>query len=221
MTDAAPSIFSTRQRTLAVIGLIFVLVVPEIPLPAGGGIAARLAKEAWWVALGAAALFWVTRVEHRPLSSIGLRRPTGRTLLHALALTVLLVASVMLSYAIIIPALGLTMNHTATGGIVAMPAWLQLAIFLRAGIVEEILYRGYPIERLTELTGTRWIAALLPGAAFIGAHFAYWGAAQLIVVAFATVTLTAYYLWKRDLVACMIAHAATDMIGFALANAQM
>ena len=221
MTAAAPGARPERWRLLAVIGVLFVLIVPEIPLPAGGGVAARLAKEAWWVALGAAVLLWVTRVERRPLGSIGLRRPTRRTVVHAALLAIVLMASVMLSYAVIIPAMGLTMNQAATSKIVALPAWLQLALFLRAGIVEEILYRGYPIERLAELTGSRWIAGLLPGAAFIAAHFAYWGAAQLVVVTFATVILSLYYLWKRDLVACMIAHAVTDAIGFALANAQM
>ena len=221
MTAAAPGALHPKWRSLAIIGIAFVLIVPEIPLPAGGAVAVRLAKEAWWIALGAAVIFWVTRVERRPLASIGLRRPTGATFGWAAVMLVLLIASVMLSYAVIMPALGLPMNRAAAGKIVALPGWLQFAIFLRAGIVEEILYRGYPIARLEQLTGSKWIAALLPGLAFVGAHYFYWGAGQLVVVAFATVILSAFYLWKRDLVSCMIAHAATDIIGFALANAQM
>lgn len=221
MTPTAPSASHPRWRLLAVIGVLFVLIVPELPLPTGSGIATRLVKEAWWIALGAAVLLLVTRVERHSLASIGLHRPTRATFGWAAVMIVLLIASVMLSYAVVLPALGLTQNQAATAKIVALPGWLQFAIFLRAGIVEEILYRGYPIARLEQLTGSKWVAVLLPGLASVGAHYFYWGAGQLVVVGFATVILSGFFLWKRDLVSCMIAHAATDMIGFALANAQM
>jgi membrane protease YdiL (CAAX protease family) len=210
-----------RWQFLALIGVALVLIVPEIPLPAGGGVGLRLAKEAWWVSLGVAILLWVTLVERRPLSSIGLKPPAVATFGWAAVMFVLLMASVMLSYALILPAMGLSMNQAATAKIVALPGWLQFLMFLRAGVVEEILYRGYPIERIEQLTGSKGVAVLLPGLAFVGAHFFYWGGGQLVVVAFATVILSVFYLWKRDLVSCMIAHAATDMVGFALANSQM
>jgi uncharacterized protein len=88
-----------------------------------------------------------------------------------------------------------------------------------AGVTEEIVYRGYAIERLTFLTGRRWLAALLAGAAFLVAHWS-WGATQLILVGFATLIFTSLYLWRRDLLCCMLAHALADLIGFALARAQ-
>ena len=40
-------------------------------------------------------------------------------------------------------------------------------------------------------------------------------------VSFATVILTGLYLWRRDLICCMIAHTLTDLIGFTLARMQM
>lgn len=43
----------------------------------------------------------------------------------------------------------------------------------------------------------------------------------MIVVAFATVILVGLYQWRRDLICCMLAHVLTDLIGFALARAQM
>ncbi len=215
---------SRRAVWLVLGGLLIALALPQFGLGArlapGGEIGARLAREGLWWAIAAALLAWVLLVEKRPLSSIGLKRPGLATFGWALAGMVALMASVMLSFGLILPALGLEMNRAATGSITALPLWLQLAMFVRAGIVEEILYRGYPIERLTELTGSPWLAATLPGLIFIGAHYAFWGGGQLIVVAFGTLILTLLCLWRGDLICCMIAHAATDTIGFTLARLQ-
>lgn len=215
---------SRRAAWLVLGGLFIALVLPQLGLGTrlapGGEVGARLVREGLWWAIAAALLAWVLLVEKRPLSSTGLKRPGLATFGWALAGMVALMASVMLSFALILPALGLEMNRVATGSITTLPLWLQLAMFVRAGIVEEILYRGYPIERLTELTGNPWLAATLPGLIFIGAHYAFWGGGQLIVVAFGTLILTLLYLWRRDLICCMIAHAATDTIGFTLARLQ-
>ena len=76
------------------------------------------------------------------------------------------------------------------------------------------------MERLEELTGSQWAAAMIPAVVFIGSHYPLWGAGQLIVVALGTMILTLLYMWRRDLVCCMIAHAGTDIIGFTLARLQ-
>jgi membrane protease YdiL (CAAX protease family) len=211
-----------RTMVLAIAGLVLAWGLPELGLLSwlspGDALGARLGREAIWWAFGAIVLIWVIRVERLPLSSIGLKRPTPGTFGWGLVFVVPMIASVMLSYAIIFPALGLHQNMATTRSLIAVPLWLQTATMIRAGVVEEILYRGYPIERLTTLTGRRWIAALLSAAAFVVVHIAAWGYAQLIVVAFGAVILTGLYLWRRDLPACMIAHALTDIIGFSLAR---
>ena len=89
-----------------------------------------------------------------------------------------------------------------------------------AGVTEEILYRGYAVERLAFLTGRRWVARLIAGAAFLFAHAA-WGGTQIILVAFGTAIFVGLYLWRRDLPCVMLAHASADLIGFALARAQL
>src|SRR2546423_3955707 len=43
-----------------------------------------------------------------------------------------------------------------------LPVWLVSLIVLRAGVVEELCYRGYAIERLHALGLPRWIAAAVP-----------------------------------------------------------
>jgi membrane protease YdiL (CAAX protease family) len=180
----------------------------------------RLASEAIWWSIAGLLLAWVIFVEGRSLASIGMRRPSWSTFGWAIPWIVIAMATVMLSFAVILPALGLEMNRAATSSIISLPILAQLALFIRAGVVEEILFRGYPIERLEELTGSKWVAALVPAVIFIGGHYAFWGAGQLIVVAMGTIVLTLLYMWKRDLLCCMIVHASTDIIGFTLARLQ-
>lgn len=218
------SVERRRLVPLAVIGLLLAFGLPELGLPrlvfADTPIGARIGREVVWVALAALMLFWVTRVERLPLSSIGLVRPSWGTLGWGLAATVALMATVMLTFAIIAPALGLKQNMAATRAVVQVPLWLLIARPIVAGVTEEILYRGYAIERLAFLTGRRWLAALIAGAAFLVVHAA-WGGAQLILVAFGTVIFVGLYLWRRDLPCVIIAHVLADLIGFALARAQM
>lgn len=198
------------------------LILTELPI--GGWIApnadvADIVAYAKWLGLAAAIIAWVTLVEKRPLSSIGIRRPGWDTFGWALVMTATLVVSLALSYALILPALGLEIDRTAAKSITDLSLASQLALFVRAGVAEEIIFRGYPIERLLELTRNKWIAALVPGMLFIAGHY-WWGAAQMIVVAFGTVIFTFFYLWRRDLICCMIAHISADLIGFTMARLQ-
>lgn len=213
-----------RLTALAIVGLALTFGLPELGLPkllfADTPIGTRIGREVVWIAFGALLLVWVVCVERLSLFSIGLRRPGWGTLGWGLAAAVTLLASVMLTFAVIAPALGLKQNMAATAAIVQVPLWLLLTTPIVAGVTEELLYRGYAIERLSFLTGRRWSAGLLSGLAFLLAHWS-WGLTQMILVAFATVILTGLYLWRRDLACCMLAHALADLAGFLLARAQM
>jgi uncharacterized protein len=213
-----------RLIPLAIIGLVLAFGLPELGLPkllfGETPIGARVGREIVWISFAALMLFWVLRVERLPLSSIGLMRPTWATLGWGLATTALLMASVMLSFAVVAPLLGLKQNMAATAAVVQVPLWLFITTPIVAGITEEILYRGYAVERLEFLTGRRWLAGVIAGVAFLATHWS-WGGTQMIIVAFATLILIGLYLWRRDLICCMIAHALTDLIGFTLARLQM
>lgn len=213
-----------RLAILAVIGLLLAFGLPELGLPkllfGDTQIGARLGREIVWITFGILMLLWVTRIERLPLSSIGLVRPTLATLGWGLATTVLLLTTVMLTLAVIAPALGLKQNMAATASVVQVPLWLLVTTPIVAGITEEILYRGYAIERLTFLTGKPWLAAVLAGVMFLLLHLS-WGGAQMIIVALGTVIFVGLYLWRRDLPCVILAHILTDLIGFTLARAQM
>jgi membrane protease YdiL (CAAX protease family) len=203
--------------------LLIAFGVPELGLgrlmAPGQSIAASLAREAVWWAIAAIMIAYVLLIERRSLSSIGLRHPNRKTVLFGILAAVLLFATVVFSYSVIFPLLGLRINQQAVGQITRNPVWVQVLIFIRAAVVEEILYRGYPIERVQELTGFRSIAGLVSVLVFVIGHVAYWGGAQLIVVGFGAVILALLYLWRRDLICNMIAHFLVDLVGFLAAGA--
>ena len=61
-----------------------------------------------------------------------------------------------------------------------MPLWFRYAAVITAAVTEEILFRGYPIERLQELTGKVWLAAAMPLLVFVVAHLGCWSAGHLV-----------------------------------------
>jgi membrane protease YdiL (CAAX protease family) len=81
----------------------------------------------------------------------------------------------------------------------------------RAGLAEEVFYRGYAIERLEALLPNRWLAALIPLLCFTAFHYRQ-GLAGVFVALVLGAILTALYLWKRNLIANIIAHFLVDFI---------
>jgi membrane protease YdiL (CAAX protease family) len=92
-----------------------------------------------------------------------------------------------------------------------LPLWVTTLIVLRAGIVEEFFYRGYAIGRLELLGLSRYAAAAIPLVIFGVAHWTG-GWANIVIALALGVVLSAFYLWRRDLVANMIAHFLVDFI---------
>lgn len=91
----------------------------------------------------------------------------------------------------------------------ALPPWFRLFIGVTSGTVEELLYRGYAVERLAALTGRRSVGAGLATLGFAVAHVPAWGLnVALIGDLLFGILMTAFYLCRRDLVANMVAHSA-------------
>ena len=95
------------------------------------------------------------------------------------------------------------------------PLWLVVLVVLRAGVVEELFYRGYAIERLQLLGLNRYWAGVIPLLIFGFAHVTNGWANVVLALALGAV-LTAVYLWRRDLVANMIGHFMIDLISVLL-----
>jgi len=90
----------------------------------------------------------------------------------------------------------------------------SIATALRAGVVEELLYRGLAMALLLRLSCRRWLAALLSGIAFTFSHGFTFNLIQMVPVAVATLVLTLAYLRRRDLLTNMVAHTLIDGISF-------
>jgi membrane protease YdiL (CAAX protease family) len=127
-----------------------------------------------------------------------------------------IIAGLAVLYLLVLPALHLGEDQ-AVGALTAAPAWWLAISVVRAGVSEEVLFRGYPIERLLSLTGSRGAAALPPLALFALAHVGSWGWAHLLVAAFGGAMLTWLYFWKRNLWVNIVAHIVVD--GVALFSA--
>lgn len=92
-----------------------------------------------------------------------------------------------------------------------LPVWLISAICLRAGVAEELFFRGYAIERLRALGLNRFWAAAVPLLIFSLGHWT--GGWANIVIAFVLgAVLAVFYLWRRDLLANMIGHFLVDFV---------
>ncbi len=160
----------------------------------------------WLCAIGL--LFIVRRGERLPLTSIGLGTSKWwKSLLWGVVLMLICgaVGGVLAA---------LTRFNGGPGGsfMEELPVWLVTLIVVRAGVVEELFYRGYAIERLQTLGLNRYLAAGIPLVIFAVAHWTG-GWANIVIALALGAVLSAFYLWRRDLVANMLAHFLVDFVG--------
>ncbi len=211
---------SRIPNAAALCGLIAALILPQLPIgrwiAPGESIPALLIRESVWWLYAVCVLAWLRFGEGLPISSIGLHRPAWKSLLYALAAAAALLAVFVIHFAVIVPLFHLNAAAAAAERslILARPYWFRVLLVLRAAVVEEILFRGYLIEKVRHLTGSSILAIAVSVAAFTYAHLGSWGLVHLIPVFGGGVIFAVLYVWKRDLSANMIAHFITDAAGF-------
>jgi membrane protease YdiL (CAAX protease family) len=202
------------------VGAAALLVILSLPIPRwlvhGESLSAQGWREVVFWVLTLVLLAYVLLVERRPLSSIGLKRPSWKTAVFGVLGALVMVGGMAFIYLVIYPALGLSPREHGMAAVTALPLWLRVLIVVRAAVFEEIYFRGFAIERLTEILGSQWGAASISFVAFTFEHLGYWGWAHLMIAGFGGAILTGLYLWRRDLGANIIAHLLTDAIGFLL-----
>ena len=94
--------------------------------------------------------------------------------------------------------------------VLGLPLWLRVVAVITAGTVEETLFRGYTVTRLSKLTGSMWLAAALSVTAFAALHIPVWGIGPSFSFLLGGAATTAFFIWRRDLLAMVLAHIAID-----------
>jgi len=186
---------------MVVIRQAFVFFVPEITF------GAAVLKEALIWLNAVALIVIIRRGERLPLRSIGLG--TARWWKSILWGFVLAVVS-----AVVVGALAYATSYGHGPGSAAfekLSLWLITLIVFRAGVVEELFYRGYAIERLQMMGLGRFWSVTIPVVIFSLGHWSG-GVANILIALAAGVILTGFYLWRRDLVANMIGHGLVDFV---------
>jgi uncharacterized protein len=200
-------------------GLFVALVIPFLSFAAGrvgfgveqSDVRIAFSLAVHWLnfaALIAVVVFW----EREPLASIGLRPMRWWTIPAGVLAGV---ASVFLT-GVLVSTLGLSSDTQFATYLQSLPFITRLLLVVTAGVFEETLYRGYAIERLTMLWGSKWAAGAAALIFFTLAHIPAVGIAHLLPVCIVSVFVTLLYLWRRDLILNMMAHATIDAVGLLL-----
>jgi membrane protease YdiL (CAAX protease family) len=146
-------------------GMLLIRQAIRLIFPAGGVVAVSV-RESVLLASAFALLLLVRRIEKLPLTSVGLG--TSRWWISVgWGLVMSVICSGVALVFIRLTSFGKGPTAAALG---RLPLWLVTVIVFRAGIVEELFYRGYAIERLQSLGLGRWAAAIIPLVVFSVAH---------------------------------------------------
>ena len=206
-TPRRPGVITWIGLFIALFGMLIVRQIVNHYWPAADFASAAI-KEAgmWFVAV--LLLLIIKLGEGLPLSSIGFTTVrVGKSILWGF----------LLGIVCLVVAGGLVAVTHFTGGEAGkafekLPTWLLFLIVARAGIVEELCYRGYAIERLHAIGLPRGLAAGVPLIIFGVGHWTG-GWANIVIALVLGAILALYFVWRRDLLANMIGHWLVDFVG--------
>lgn len=181
-------------------------------------LAALIVARAWLASDGCLRHAWSIRPPLNP------RRTLGLAALGLGGIVALFGLGGMAIEALDLPKVDISMiTDLATAGPVSFALWIVLVAWFAAGFGEELLYRGFLMDRLMRLRGMRgakWPAAIIQATIFGLAHL-YQGLGGVLV----TATVGLFLAWLRmanrgNLWACILAHAAVDTLMLSLAYSE-
>src|ERR1022692_4924288 len=136
---------------IALFGILIVRWAVSVFYP-GFSFTATLWKESLIWLLVIALLLIIRRGEHLPFSSVGIGTSTWKKSI--------LWGGILVVVCGVIGSVVAILDHFKGGemgeAFAKLPLWLVILIVLRAGVVEELFYRGYVIERLQQLGLNRY-----------------------------------------------------------------
>jgi membrane protease YdiL (CAAX protease family) len=195
-------------------------------VPLGGSVVLLGAPVAWLGGILTMILAWVSlRLRGSGWHEFGLGRPRSwlRTILSALAALVIVVV-VLVGFIEIVARLFPNAPPPDASRFDHLRGHLPnliinvVAVWITAGFIEEMLWRGFLMNRVAELGGTTrraWALALVVSALLFGLAHTYQGASGVVLTGVAGLLLGVVYLVvKRNLWVLVIAHGMIDMLDF-------
>ena len=172
------------------------------------------------------AIFWVvSKIRGSTWSDFGLARPKswGRTILMGIGVTVGIIVSFALLMPLITLAFPIPQADNSRFDILQgnLPNLILnvVAAWFTAAFLEELLWRGYLMNRLVDLQGKKtklaWVIALVGSAIIFGLGHTYQGLGGVIrITAVGLLFGAAFLTVRRNLWPVIIAHALLNTIDF-------
>lgn len=173
-------------------------------------VAGVLGQVVLWV-LCAAVIGIVVGWEKKPLASLWLKPLQWQSFAWAGVLTIGSIALLFPTTEWMRRNLGLPGYAAGMETALASPVWLRVLAVLTAGVVEETLFRGFAVTRLAQLSRSLALAISLSSVVFAALHFPVWGTGPSVVFFIGGMATTLFFVWRRDLLAMILAHVAIDM----------
>jgi membrane protease YdiL (CAAX protease family) len=166
-----------------------------------------------WVVLFFLVFLWIPKVEKKNMASIGF----GKFKLRHLGWGVLIYVLVLVASSIGIFALqsvGLPSLLSLQSMIKGYGLTTLFGLFLTGTFLEEVFYRGYLIERMTILTGHRWVAAFVSWLLFTLVHLKFFGLGPTINTTVISAALVLLYMKEKSIWPCIVVHGINDSLAF-------
>ncbi len=202
--------FTKLGLLLAFFGASFVLIPFQLfaPYPLTNSVV--IVRELSLFLITGLLLLIVIKGEKLDLQSIGLHnRNWGKSILWSFLL-------LLMFFALVAGCLGLFQLTGISFGqgdhkYENISLWVMTLMMLRASIMEEVLYRGFIMERLGKMSDSWIIYLLIPSIIFGLLHYNQ-GIGGMIIATVSGMLFSAFYWKKRDLKINVMAHFMVDFI---------
>jgi len=203
------------------IGLVIILtsefMLRDVFLPEhASDIHVRIAVLIEWLVLLVLLALWIPKVEGNKLESIGFGKFKRRYLWMGI-LTYLILMAAWIGSSFALKAIGLEGLSSLQPMIKEYSFLTLFSLFITGTFLEEIFYRGYIIERLTSLTGRRWIAGVISWTAFTFVHLKFFGLGPTLEVGVLSAGLVILYLRERSIWPCIVVHGINGVFSWLIA----
>lgn len=208
---------SSPILTYTILGLCFALLVPFLVLLGFKSIAPTpltnsfvLIRESVMCLMTGILILIIIKGEKLNLESIGLHnRHWGKSILWSI-ITMIAFITLVLGCLTVFKMVGISYGKN-DGKYNHLSLWVMTFMMLRAGIFEEIFYRGYVMERLYSFNKNWLVFFVLPALIFGLMHYSQ-GIGGIIIATLGGLLLSFFYWKRKDLKANILAHFMVDFI---------